>query len=77
MPPLPARMYTLGRELVELFVQPVAVMDGTINPASVERTRPARPFFGEGAWRWRPRTDLSPQQPRRLAGLLPRGRVAA
>jgi hypothetical protein len=33
-------------------------------PESIEWTPPARPFFGEAALLWRPRTDPGPQQQR-------------
>ncbi len=45
------------QELVQLLVERVQARDRTIDPASIEWTPPARPFFGEAALPWRPRTD--------------------
>ena len=44
-------------DLVQLLVEGVQAKDRTVDPASIEWTPPARPFFQEGAWVWRPRTD--------------------
>ena len=63
------------QELVQLLVEGVTAKDRSVDPDSIEWTPPARPFFGEGALPWRPRTGSSPQQPRSVSGLLPRGRL--
>jgi hypothetical protein len=46
------------QELVQLLVERVQAKKRSIDPATIEWTPPARPFFGEGALLWRPRTDL-------------------
>ncbi len=51
-------------ELVQLLVDRVHVKGGTVDPESIEWTPPARPFFEDAAWVWRPRTDSGPQQQR-------------
>jgi hypothetical protein len=43
-------------DLVQILVERVQAKDRTVDPASIEWTPPARPFFQEGAWVWRPRT---------------------
>ena len=45
------------QELVQLLVERVKAVGRTVEPASIERTPPARPFFGKAARVWRPRTD--------------------
>jgi hypothetical protein len=45
-------------ELVQLLVDRLQAKDRSVDPASIEWTPPARPFFGEGALLWRPPTDL-------------------
>src|SRR4051794_2872776 len=52
------------RELVRLLVERVAAAGRTVDPESIVWTAPARPFFQEGAWVWRPRTDSGTQYPR-------------
>jgi hypothetical protein len=44
-------------ELVQLLVERVSVAGRAIDPASIEWTPPARPFFEPAVWVWRPRTD--------------------
>jgi hypothetical protein len=44
-------------DLVQLLVEGVQAKDRTVDPASIVWTPPAKPFFQEGAWVWRPRTD--------------------
>jgi hypothetical protein len=44
-------------ELVQLLVERVQASGRTVDPASIEWTPPARPFFEEAAWVVRPRTD--------------------
>ena len=44
-------------DLVRLLVERVQATGRTVDPASIEWTPPARPFFGEAALVWRPRTD--------------------
>ncbi len=45
------------QELVQLLVERVKAEGRTVHPESIEWTPPARPFFREAAWVWRPRTD--------------------
>ena len=52
------------QELVQLLVERVQAEDRSVDPDSIEWTPPARPFFGDGALLWRPRTGASPQQQR-------------
>jgi hypothetical protein len=44
-------------DLVQLLVEGVQAKDRTVDPASIVWTPPAKPFFQESAWVWRPRTD--------------------
>ena len=44
-------------ELVQLLVERVQASGRTVDPASIEWTPPARPFFEPAALLWRPRTD--------------------
>ena len=45
------------QDLVQLLVERVKAVGRIVDPESIEWTPPARPFFGEAAWVWRPRTD--------------------
>ena len=45
------------QELMQLLVERVTAKDRSVDAKSIEWTPPARPFFGEGELRWRPRTD--------------------
>jgi hypothetical protein len=51
-------------ELVQLLVERVQTSGRTVEPASIEWTPPARPFFEPAALLWRPRTDSDTQQER-------------
>ena len=44
-------------ELVQLLVERVQAKERVLDPATIEWTPPARPFFGEVRRKWRPRTD--------------------
>ena len=44
-------------ELVQLLVERVKAKGRTVEPASIEWTPPACPFFEPAALLWRPRTD--------------------
>ena len=44
-------------ELVQLLVERIKANGRKVDPESFEWTPPARPFFGEAAFVWRPRTD--------------------
>ena len=44
-------------DLVQLLVERVQAKDRTVDPASIEWTPAARPFFEPAALLWRPRTD--------------------
>ena len=58
--------------LIKHIVECVTITDGEVTDIGL---RPeARPFYAGLVMA--PRTDSSPQQPRRLPGLLPRGRIA-
>ena len=57
------------QELVQLLVERVQAEDRSVDPDSIEWTPPARPFFGDGALLWRPRTGAGRYPPnRRTAG---------
>jgi hypothetical protein len=43
-------------DLVQLLVERVQFKDRTVDPASIEWTPAARPFFEPSALLWRPRT---------------------
>ena len=45
------------QELVQLLLERVQAKERSVDRDSIEWTPPARPFFGEGALLWRPRTD--------------------
>ena len=53
-------------DLVQLLVERVQAKDWSVDPASIEWTPPARPFLGEGALLWRPRTGAGRLSPYRL-----------
>ena len=51
-------------EMVQLHVERVPARGRTVDPESTEWTPPARAFYGEAAWVWRPRTDSNRHQRR-------------
>jgi hypothetical protein len=69
------------RAIVGHIVERVTITDRQVTGIGVRLE--AKPFFSdliegeEDVWRWRPRTDSSPQHPRSGLGLLPRGRIEA
>ena len=48
-------------DLVQILVEGVQAKDRTVDPASIEWTPAARPFFEPSALLWRPRTDSNRQ----------------
>jgi hypothetical protein len=50
-------------ELVQLLVERVQAKDRTVDPASIEWTPPARPFFGEVRWYGAPGRARGSDQP--------------
>ena len=53
------------QEPIQVLVERVQAEGRTVEPESIERTPPARPFFQPAALLWRPRTDSEARKAKR------------